>query len=122
MSTRCQIKVEGEEVLFYKHSDGYPDGVLPTLTDIVAKFKAARGFFDGAYLLARIGQRFMNDSQANYTAVHKEWAERGMKVSTQNDFDVTGYGYDTEIHGDIEYLYTVKKDWTIKVEPEVEED
>jgi poly-D-alanine transfer protein DltD len=121
MSTRCQIKVEGEKVLFYKHSDGYPDGVLPTLEDIVAKFKAARGFFDGAYLLARIGQRFMNDSQAHHTAIRKAWVAQGMKVSTQDDFDVTGYGYDTVIHSDIKYLYTVKKDWTITVSPTVEE-
>jgi len=116
MSTRCQIKVEGADVLFYKHSDGYPDGVLPTLEDVVAKFKTARGFFDGAYLLARIGQRFMNDSQASHTAIRKEWAEQGMKVSATDDFDVTGYGYDTEIHGDIEYLYTVHEDWTITIE------
>lgn len=116
MSTRCQIKVEGEEVLLYKHCDGYPEGVLPTLEDVVKKFSEARGFFDGPYLLARIGQRFMNDSQANHTAIRKEWAAQGMKVSTQDDFDVTGYGYDTVIHGDIEYLYTVKKDWSITVE------
>ena len=103
MSTRCQIQVEGESVLLYKHCDGYPTGVLPTLEDVVTWFKEERGFFDGSYLLARIGQRFMNDSD---------------NVGSDPDRRISalGYGYDTEIHGDIEYLYTVHTDWTITVE------
>lgn len=103
MSTRCQIKVEGEEVMLYKHCDGYPEGVLPALEDVVAWFRQERGFWDGSYLLARIGQRFMNDSD-----------------NVRNDPDArisaTGYGYDIHEHGDIEYLYTVRKDWSITVE------
>jgi len=103
MSTRCQIKVEGEKVMLYKHCDGYPEGVLPTLEDVVAWFKEERGFWDGSYLLARIGQRFMNASDNLLDDYHSHGS-------------ATGYGYDTEIHGDIDYLYTVKKNWTITVE------
>ena len=34
MSTRCQIIIRdecGEDIWLYRHSDGYPDGVKPTL-------------------------------------------------------------------------------------------
>lgn len=109
MSTRCQIKVEGEEVMLYKHCDGYPEGVLPTLEDVVKKFREGRGFFDGSYLLARIGQRFMNDSDASSDRFRAE-------AKIKHEHHVLGYGYGTHEHGDIEYLYTVKKDWTITVE------
>ena len=33
MSTRCQIviKDESNQIVFYRHSDGYPEGAMPTL-------------------------------------------------------------------------------------------
>lgn len=44
MSTRAQIVVEGiEEVKFYKHSDGYPEGVLPVLEPFVQGFLQKEG-------------------------------------------------------------------------------
>jgi len=67
---------------------------MPTLEACVKNFKKKRGFMDKSYLMARIGGCFMADDIEG----------------------VTGYGYDTEIHGDIEYLYTVKSDFSITIE------
>lgn len=115
MATRCQIKVEGQDAMLYKHSDGYPEGVLPTLTDAVEKFKEVRGFFDGFFLLARIGQRFMNDSDTHVREFAIKMGAAGLK-SCKDEVGCLGYGYDTALHGDIEYLYTVHEDWSITVE------
>ena len=45
MSTRAQIKVVGvggEELWFYRHSDGYLEGVLPTLSRFLEWRKTGR--------------------------------------------------------------------------------
>lgn len=96
MSTRCQIFVEGLKSSLYRHSDGYPDskhGVLATLVPIVNDFKNRRGW-DDEYLLARIAQRMMN-------AVDPDGC--------------TCFGIYDETHGDIEYLYLVRQDFSIEV-------
>jgi hypothetical protein len=99
MATRCQIKVAGEKTLLYKHFDGYPEGVLPTLNATLHWFKEDRGFFDGPYLLARLTQAFANEFDGQ---------SRGPRSSL-------GIGLDTALHGDIEYLYTVNKNFTVTI-------
>jgi len=45
MSTRAQIKITdsfGQELWFYRHSDGYPDGTLPTLQKFLDWVKAGK--------------------------------------------------------------------------------
>jgi hypothetical protein len=100
MSTRAQIQVEGSKVLVYKHCDGYPDGkhgVLAWLEPFVARFMKHRGF-DVDYMTARIVE----------AGIAKD-------VVDGDDNGATGWGVDTEIHGDIAYLYTVKPDGSIVV-------
>jgi len=118
MSTRCQIEVSGEPVRLYKHSDGYPSGVMPILEKVVAEFELARGFFDGPYLLARIGQRFMNESDDGTRKFRDKMASAGLPLADNAESFVLGYGYDTEVHGDIEYMYTVHADFSISVKGE----
>jgi hypothetical protein len=98
MSTRAQIQVDGSKVLVYKHSDGYPDGehgVLAWLTPFVESFMQRRGF-NPDYMTARIV----------VAGIASDGAEADPTL---------GWGVDTEIHGDIAYLYTVKRDGSIDV-------
>ncbi len=131
MSTRCQILVEGATVVLYRHSDGYPDGptgVIVALKKILKKFIPASGF-DEIYLPAHIissmivehhkdGQRYARMMVKAGTP--KEQADKIAKSSAYLGFGVEGYKdsvegrYDT-LHGDIEFLYVVKKNGTIEV-------
>lgn len=111
MSTRCNIAFyeneekgfEEFEALIYKHSDGYPDGVLPFLVPFVQKFLSVRGF-DVEYLSARALQHFANETDKGLEEYRRE---QGDEVET---FEVLGFGICKDFHGDIEYLYCVYPD------------
>jgi hypothetical protein len=100
MGTRGQIQVEGSKVLLYVHSDAYPSGILPTLLPFVAKFIKGRGD-DPEFMSARILQAFMNAYDAEFP----------------DDYEnhLSGFGVDTEIHGDTEYMYFVKPGGAVDV-------
>ena len=106
MSTRAQIAIEGSKVLVYKHSDGYPDGVLPILSPFVKDFMESRGW-DPDYMVARLAQRIANARDG----------EMGkLPADAKAPFDAfLGVGIDCEVHGNIAYLYRVTRDGTIRV-------
>jgi len=104
MSTRCQIQIEGSDCYIYQHSDGYPSGVLPTVMPFVARFLKARGH-DPSYLTARLLSHMICEND-------KEM----LKYSVPTGYACTGFGIDTTLHGDVDYLYTVTKEGTIKVQ------
>ena len=121
MSTRCQILVEGSDVVLYRHSDGYPtgeSGVLKPLKKIVSQFCKHRGF-DTTYLPAHIISSFIVDQN--------KWIDEHVaKGSLERDYAGTrflGHGVEayypdrknTGLHGDIDYLYVVKRNGTIEV-------
>jgi hypothetical protein len=117
MSTRAQIQIEGSDVLIYKHQDGYPEGVLPTLKPFVDSFFQNRGY-DPAYFTARCVAAFA----ASYEKERAEWRARveretpGLAKSYGLDRpDFLSLGVDTSVHGDIEYFYHVSKDGEITV-------
>lgn len=97
MSTRCQIAIVDSSAAgsiyaprIYKHSDGYPSGVLPTLIPFVEQFTSRRGD-DPAYLLAQIVRAFAK-------------AENG----SEYDNGCLGWGIDCDWHGDLAYIYLVR--------------
>ena len=127
MSTRCQILVEGSSVVIYRHSDGYPqgpNGVLATLKPLVVEFVKYRGW-DEEYLPAHI--------IADQIKHHKAWADKAAaeaeaekpgrgesyKQAAFLGFGVEAYNPDSteshSLHGDIEYLYHVRKSGVIEV-------
>lgn len=135
MSTRCQIKLRSADPAFkddggetniyiYKHSDGYPEGVIPYLYPIVQKFHKKRGCSDGSYLLCQI---------VRHIAVmeHKEAVELISKgkgpflEDTKKDWEsdptflynqgYLGWGLDCVSHGDIDYLYEVDSEGNIYI-------
>ena len=124
MSTRCNIgfyvadadPIKKPEALLYKHSDGYPDGVLPELIPFVKEFKSKRGH-DPEYLAARYMQYLGN----LYDGVDLSDPEMRKFLSTFHKYKdgdlvagVLGLGICNVIHCDIEYFYAVYCD-VIKV-------
>lgn len=92
MSTRAQIVVEGiEEVKFYKHSDGYPEGVLPVLEPFLKGFLKRRGW-DPEYLLARLVMAF----------------------GLTDIGGVDGYGLSGVWQPDISWFYRIRQDGTVE--------
>lgn len=100
MSTRAQIKIKGYPVLIYKHSDGYPDGVLPIIEPYMKKFLDNRGI-DKEYAIARLMMRFGVVDKEHHEEMHRH------DPDTFDNESFIGYGLSTELHGDIEFLYII---------------
>jgi hypothetical protein len=107
MSTRCHIAFYEKEpksptakkkfeALLYKHSDGYPEGVLPTLIPFALDFDRKRGLCDCEYAAAHCITVFINDSNDGRKA-----------YDPAGNFSYLGYGIAKAFHGDIEYAYVV---------------
>lgn len=124
MSTRSQIgfyeddtkKLEEFEALIYRHSDGYPSGVLPDIMPFLSWWAKGRGMNDTEYLSARLLQYLCNE----YDAHTVEWAKGrldrafGNKEETLKEIEMTekftgelGHGICKGFHCDIEYLYAI---------------
>lgn len=122
MSTRCQIIFEGCDVVIYRHSDGYPEGasgVIKALKASVANFVKWRGY-DECYMPAHV----MHDLIAEHKKELDKYIRREKKAGGYAAYEQAKYiGYGIEsypdesayLHGDIEWLYVVKKDGTIEV-------
>ena len=94
MSTRANVilKDEQDKLIFYRHSDGYPEGTLPTLNeflDLLKKGTIRNNVSQSAGWLIVIGA---NEYKTQYPP---------------QDWKVGAYEPTTNIHGDIEYLYTI---------------
>jgi hypothetical protein len=109
MSTRCQIGIyetQGQDigkpsVLLYKHSDGYPDGVLPIIEPFLKDFKAKRGLDDFEYCAAWLLYSLMAEAMKQ----RAQYAKRNDKYPSILDY--TGYGIGSVFYWDIEYYYRV---------------
>ena len=110
MSTRAQIIVKdsSEEIWFYRHSDGYPDGVMPMLEkflDYVKRGILRDNAMQSCGWLVLFGAR-------EYDHIHTYDVK--IKKFT-NIRDTTGMSWKCGsiepcgpvVHGDTEYLYTV---------------
>jgi len=122
MSTRCQIIVKDEESeqWFYRHSDGYPDGVMPIL-EIFLKWakegKIRRNVEQACGWLILLGA--IEDQTLLSTCFpeggKKSYDQDRQKINNTldcfepNDWKVGAFEICPckEQHGDIEYLYIV---------------
>lgn len=98
MSTRANIiiKDEYDKLIFYRHSDGYPEGTLPTLekfVDMVKDGKIRRNVEQASGWLIVLGR--------------EEYADEGLLENDYYGWKVGAYEPSTCIHGDIEYLYII---------------
>ena len=106
MSTRCQIgfyqkpgpSLHQPLALIYRHSDGYPEGVLPEILPYCLRFDQARGMGDTEYLAARL--------LAHLVAVH-DGIILSIPGTDPERVPCLGYGISDDFHGDLEYYYAV---------------
>ena len=119
MSTRANIKIKDKysELWFYRHSDGYPSGALPTLRKFLKWLKEGKIRNDpcgaGGWLIM-IGAEEYNctyeSRKSTYKRNHPGTAFRPKNVDSGMGWKVGSYEPTTKQHGDIEYLYTVDLD------------
>jgi len=92
MSTRCNIVVRdgGDELWFYRHSDGYPESVLPDLEPLMEKLR------DGSL------RNNLNQFCGWLIVKGHEGYKRHPGYS---DWKVGNYEPTTGLHVDAEYVY-----------------
>jgi hypothetical protein len=116
MSTRANILLKdnhGGKLWFYQHSDGYPDGMLPTLEKFVKLLK------DGI-IRDNLGQAagwlilFGAKQMAEYLEQSKYVDYNVKTIRSEPDSKDSMYGWKAGfieptvgLHGDIEYLYVI---------------
>ena len=117
MSTRANIILkEGKDKLFfYRHSDGYPKGTLPTLNKFVEWMKEghirsnvqqAAGWL---IMLGALEYSTIPDYKTETVERYRGTVEEidFNTIGSPKDWKVGAYEPTTCIHGDIEYLYTI---------------
>ncbi len=105
MSTRCQIAfyessralVQNWKTMLYKHGDGYPEGVLPTLLPFLKDFDNKRGLDDYEYAAAWCLYEFCDK--------HRTWLKENDRDDSEKKY--LSHGICKEFHWDIEYMYMV---------------
>jgi hypothetical protein len=116
MSTRCQIlfKFEDGQVLTYRHSDGYPTGVLPDLVEFLKWNEGRNNQSDYVvpnyfYWSKKHSEEYMDYDYKTGKIKRKKTPIHKRKMGG-NEAVLIGYGldYHGQFHGDIEYFYTVE--------------
>ncbi len=119
MSTRANIilKDGDEHLFFYRHSDGYPKGVEPTLdvfSKLIKEGKLRNNLSQCAGWLVLLGAiEYRTLSPDLFSEYGKNWAQVDDEKITQGlenlspEWKCGAYEPTTGIHGDIQYLYVV---------------
>jgi len=116
MSTRAQIKLKDSEdnIHIYKHSDGYPQGVMPVLAPFVERFMKNRGY-DASHLLCQIVRVFAVRGHINSCMETDDMYKPKPGDYFSFDGDYIGWGLDCCKHGDIDYLYEIDDEGSIYI-------
>jgi len=122
MSTRANVIIESkkysEKLYFYRHSDGYPKGTMPSLQMFMKWLKEGKirdNISQAAGWLVLIGAI----EYGRIPAYEKE-SHEGMlttreygdvdSIKDPDDWKVGAYEPTTDIHGDVEFIYTIDLD------------
>lgn len=138
MSTRANIVLtekwgnKTSKLFFYRHSDGYPEGTMPTLNVFMKWLKSGQirnNLSQSAGWLILLGAIEYNTLPEYKTEKpHFDGAKGYADINTiqsPHDWKCGAYEPTTSIHGDIEYLYIIDvtnktlecfEDWTAKGE------
>ena len=95
MSTRANIVLTDghDKLFFYRHSDGYPEGAMPTLEKFLA------------WVIS--GKIRDNVGQAAGWLIMLGNSEYNVGVTPDTDWKVGSMEPTAGIHGDVEYIYTI---------------
>lgn len=118
MSTRANIIVKDnyDKLFFYRHSDGYPEGTLPTLKIFlqwVKDGKIRNNTMQAAGWLVILGAleyATIPDVKGSETSPFEGYSYRETDLSAlqePKDWKAGAYEPTNGIHGDIEYLYII---------------
>ena len=113
MSTRANIKINGgygEGLWFYRHSDGYPDGALPTLKKFmgwVKEGKIRNNADQASGWLIMIGATEYGEIHSFASGKYETKKKPPEQIFEPGGWKVGAYEPTTGQHGDIEYLYTL---------------
>lgn len=120
MSTRSNIALYtgtkpnllSPDILLYRHSDGYPDAVLPDLIPFLKRFAKARGWDEPDYMAARLIQHMCNLDDAACSQFNSS-----RKKYENCEWSLIGYGIDGDrvFYADIEYAYAIKPKFRLEV-------
>ena len=113
MSTRCQIVIKdsyGDNILFYRHSDGYPEGAMPTLQKFMSWVR--RGIIrnnaeQSAGWLILIGAKEYDHKWISGKQVPKENLFEPAPDDGFGGWKCGAYEPAKGRHGDIEYIYVL---------------
>lgn len=135
MSTRANIIIEEtsfyqgdkytERLYFYRHSDGYPEGVKDTLNkfvDLLKKGKIRNNVNQSAGWLILLGaMEYQTMTATCFLEGHKSYLDRNnenidnaLSEFEPTDWKCGAYEPTTGLHGDIEHLYLIdlkNKEW-----------
>lgn len=116
MSTRCNVilKDSYSKIHIYRHSDGYPEGAGEDLKDFV------KGYTDGSmrlsagqsagWLILRGHVEYLYDwdfSGKEAKEIKLPFTGKPRESKSGSGWKVGAYEPTDQIHGDIEYLYTI---------------
>jgi len=117
MSTRANIilKDGSNKLYFYRHSDGYPKGVMPTLNKFIEWLKSGKIRADiqqGSGWLIVLGAieynaipEYKTETVERFGRTYTETVDDS--IQDPKDWKVGAYEPTNGLHGDIEYLYTI---------------
>jgi len=122
MSTRCQVVVRdsfGDEIMFYRHSDGYPEGAMPTLQKFMGWVR--RGIIrdnaeqSSGWLILIGAQEYSTELETvTWEQVPKDTVLEPNEKNKISGWKCGAYEPAVKRHGNIEYLYVLDlKDKTI---------
>ena len=106
MATRCNVIVEdnsGYRIFMYRHNDGYPESVLPALAPILSALRIHIADKDDNMM--RYLSPFAQSRLESIADLKKSVAYVAAKIE-----DIEPFEFTTDIHGDIEWLYTLNVD------------
>src|ERR1039457_77730 len=120
MSTRCNIIIKdaASKLVFYRHSDGYPEGTMPLLKkflDLVKRDKIrdnvnqAAGWLIilGAIEYQTISGNLFSEADKEYTEREDDKIDKSLKNFIPKDWKCGAFEPTVGIHGDIDWLYVI---------------
>lgn len=116
MSTRANIilKEGNDKLFFYRHSDGYPEGTMPTLNKFMDWLKSGKireNLQQASGWLIILGAMEYNSIPKYIVNKDPEisWLEYTNldSIEEPKDWKAGAYEITTGIHGDIEWIYEI---------------